>query len=272
MGPDKNIWFAERRVDRIGKITPDGTITEYQLPFGSAPTGVTSGPLGKLWVTLAFTGQIAAVSRSGEYRLFNMPRVRGRVAYPWGIVSGGGDLWIADNQGAIDEMTPSGHFSQYATTNNFPVHIVAGKPGYYFFTAPPCCIGEINASNGVMRIHYYPGPIHGGDIGDLTFDADHNIWLTDWSNERIDVYISHPLSVSPSTIILSGPGQEQTIQVSESAFSKQWSATSSDPGVCSVVGGSTRGSFTVTSVGVGTATVAVSDTRQNTFDVSVTVQ
>ena len=31
-GPDGNLWFAETNGNRIGKITPSGTLTEYPIP------------------------------------------------------------------------------------------------------------------------------------------------------------------------------------------------------------------------------------------------
>src|SRR6266498_4945348 len=48
-GPDGNLWFAERDVHKIGKITTGGVITEYPLPIGGFPWDITAGPDGALW-------------------------------------------------------------------------------------------------------------------------------------------------------------------------------------------------------------------------------
>src|SRR6266436_741926 len=48
LGPDGNLWFTESRADQIGKITPNGSITEYPLPSGVA-SGIAAGPDGNLW-------------------------------------------------------------------------------------------------------------------------------------------------------------------------------------------------------------------------------
>ena len=46
------MWFTERLASAIGRITPDGTITEYKLPtFTSYPGGIAAGPDGNLWFT-----------------------------------------------------------------------------------------------------------------------------------------------------------------------------------------------------------------------------
>jgi len=39
VGPDGNLWFTELLVNRIGRITPTGTITKFPLPVGASPQG-----------------------------------------------------------------------------------------------------------------------------------------------------------------------------------------------------------------------------------------
>ncbi len=50
-GPDGNMWFTELLGNKIGRITPGGTVTEFNLPTsGAAPASITGGPDGNLWV------------------------------------------------------------------------------------------------------------------------------------------------------------------------------------------------------------------------------
>ena len=54
MGPDGNLWFTEAIANRIGTVTPAGTITEFSNPSSSgagfdAPEGIIAGPDGNLW-------------------------------------------------------------------------------------------------------------------------------------------------------------------------------------------------------------------------------
>ena len=52
VGPDGNLWFAEFNANRIGRITPDGVITEFLIPTPNArPEDITTGPDGNLWFT-----------------------------------------------------------------------------------------------------------------------------------------------------------------------------------------------------------------------------
>ena len=54
-GPDGNLWFAEYKGNAIGRVTPQGTVTEFPVPTAYAPqaepalTGLTVGPDGNIW-------------------------------------------------------------------------------------------------------------------------------------------------------------------------------------------------------------------------------
>jgi hypothetical protein len=52
-GPDGNLWFTEDQTSRIGKITTNGTITEYSsgITAGAVPLYITTGSDRNLWFT-----------------------------------------------------------------------------------------------------------------------------------------------------------------------------------------------------------------------------
>jgi virginiamycin B lyase len=57
-GPDGNLWFTENFVSKIGRITTEGVITEFQVPnLGGANQviGITRGPDGYMWFTAGNT-------------------------------------------------------------------------------------------------------------------------------------------------------------------------------------------------------------------------
>jgi virginiamycin B lyase len=49
-GPDGNLWFTEVGGNRIGRITPDGNITEFSSSI-SGPNAIAAGSDGALWFT-----------------------------------------------------------------------------------------------------------------------------------------------------------------------------------------------------------------------------
>jgi virginiamycin B lyase len=70
-GSDGNMWFTEQAVDKFGRITPDGVITEFTGV--SAPTSIAAGPDGNLWIASAFTPQIARVTPTLAITIFPTP-------------------------------------------------------------------------------------------------------------------------------------------------------------------------------------------------------
>jgi streptogramin lyase len=59
-GSDGSMWFTEQAVDKFGRITADGVITEFNGV--SSPTSITAGPDGNVWIASAFVPQIARVN------------------------------------------------------------------------------------------------------------------------------------------------------------------------------------------------------------------
>jgi hypothetical protein len=58
--PDGNVWFTSTRAGTYGRLSADGTITEYRLPnTESAPWDITVGSDGNLW----FTASVNAIGR-----------------------------------------------------------------------------------------------------------------------------------------------------------------------------------------------------------------
>jgi virginiamycin B lyase len=70
-GSDGNMWFTEQAVDKFGRITPQGVITEFTGV--SAPTSIAAGPDGNLWIASAFTPEIARVTPTLDITIFPTP-------------------------------------------------------------------------------------------------------------------------------------------------------------------------------------------------------
>ena len=50
LGSDGNMWFSEHTGNRMGRITPDGTITEFPIPTpNSMPRAIALGADGNIW-------------------------------------------------------------------------------------------------------------------------------------------------------------------------------------------------------------------------------
>src|SRR5437867_1672823 len=69
VGADGNLWFTERYVDRIGKLTTDGQLTEYGgLSPQAQPWDIAVAGDGSLWFTEENIDQVASIDYSGTVR------------------------------------------------------------------------------------------------------------------------------------------------------------------------------------------------------------
>lgn len=100
-GPDGNLWFTEFNANRIGRITPEGLITESQRLPGEirGPVTITVGPDGALWFVddLLPYGKISRITTSFGLSEFELPSADVRSQ---GITTGtDGNLWFTDRVG-----------------------------------------------------------------------------------------------------------------------------------------------------------------------------
>ena len=80
-GPDGAFWFTGLGTDRIGRIAPDGTMTQYQLPGDARyPTGIASGPDGNLWI-------VSGDARNSVKELITRVAPADLTAVPWPALS-----------------------------------------------------------------------------------------------------------------------------------------------------------------------------------------
>jgi virginiamycin B lyase len=104
-GPDHNLWFTEEVtsgmsvVNKIGRISPRGVITEFALPAGSSngfntPSGITAHSDGKLWFTDSANNAIGSITMTGVISEFVLPTPQ---SGPSNITSGpDGTVWFAE--------------------------------------------------------------------------------------------------------------------------------------------------------------------------------
>jgi len=102
-GPDGNLWFVESEGSGmsgqgIGRITPDGTITEFPLLApGSEPFDIASGPDGNLWFADNGRNEIGRISPDGTVVRCPIPTSH---SMPQRITLGAdGNLWFTEWEG-----------------------------------------------------------------------------------------------------------------------------------------------------------------------------
>jgi streptogramin lyase len=150
--PDGNLWFTEPNVNQVGRITPAGTVTEFQV---RAAVDITAGPDGNLW----FTENFYQVSLGTSTRLAGA---------------------------RVGRITPDGRVTEFAlpVPESLPSGITVGPDGNLWFTetAPGAGIGRITPDGQITE---FPVPAGGGVVSDfptrvaggITTGPDGNLWL-----------------------------------------------------------------------------------------------
>ena len=125
-GPDGNVWFMEggnigrgRPVSqrRVGRISTDGTITEFEIStagdtFSDPPGLITAGPDGALWFTNLWSNRIGRIEPTAcaiDSVCVRQDRFRARVRWvaPDGTRGAGEGVRMTDDTGAFWFFQPS---------------------------------------------------------------------------------------------------------------------------------------------------------------------
>jgi len=162
-GPDGNMWFLEAGSNQVGRITPEGVLTEFPLPpTAQLRTGwdrgrsMTAGPGGDLY--LVVEGGIARMTQAG---IVTAVYDGGFADFAPNAVAYGldGNLWVAECGG-----TPSGALSSVTRMSPWGV-MTRSVPGSFPRGACPTAI--VSASDGTPWFYEW----NTGRIGRMVFDA-----------------------------------------------------------------------------------------------------
>jgi streptogramin lyase len=182
-GTDGNLWFTEYIGNKIGKITPSGSITEYVVPTpGASLAGIAAGPDGSLWFAERFGGKIGRITTSGAITEYVIPTTGS--ATPYFIAAGpDGNLWFTefDHDNNIGKITTGGTITEYAlpTASAGAEGIAAGPDGNLWFTESSINkIGKITTSGTITE---YVVPTTGSSPSAIAAGPDGNLWFTELS-------------------------------------------------------------------------------------------
>jgi streptogramin lyase len=181
-GSDGNLWFAEYVSDKIGRMTPTGTVTgEFTIPTPAAgPTALVKGPDGNVWYAEdggEAVGRIAPDGTITEFPVTTLGSMRGIAAGP------DGNLWFTESTANnIGRITPTGTVTEFAvpTASSTPTGIAAGPDGNLWFTeADGNRIGRISTAGTVLN--EFPLPTANAFPLFITAGPDGNLWFTESS-------------------------------------------------------------------------------------------
>jgi virginiamycin B lyase len=207
LGPDGDIWFSDQGTTAIGKIAPDGTITEYPVPMPAFPTDITAGPDGNLWFSDG--DKIGRITTAGVIQQFTTGMQMGADADA--ITPGpDGNVWFTDqyaDQRAIGRITPTGQITEFTAGINpgLPLDITAGADGNLYVPqasmsgSSPSAIAEITTSGQITEITSGVHPDGLADGDSILAGTGGSLWFTDSeSPNAIGRIVLAPVAVTGS--------------------------------------------------------------------------
>jgi streptogramin lyase len=167
-------------------------VTEYELPFGRTPIGITTGPDGNLWFTeqkyFGFgIGRIARINpKTDALTEFALPDGGG----PQSITVGpDGNIWFTETADAgwsghdVGRITPDGVFTFFDLPQGLgggARDIITGPDGNLWFGGAGF-IGQMTPA-GITRAFNLPS---GGRALGLAFDSKGSLWFTEWDTNSV---------------------------------------------------------------------------------------
>jgi streptogramin lyase len=235
-GPDGNVWFTESKRDAIGRITPDGAVTEFSMTPGSEPWDIVAAPDGNLWFTER-AGRIGRITPQGAVTEFSAGMPAG--ARPQGITVGAdGNLWFADGSAAaaIGQVTIAGVITVFDATipaGSAPYDITAGNDGNLWFTLTSTSqVGRITPGGAVSLFPI--GRTNAKPVG-IALGPDGRAWFAEREGGRIaSVGTDGVISEYPSQI---NGGKAQVTEVTPGPAGTVWFTEEGDGGRVGVLTG-----------------------------------
>ncbi len=222
VGPDHNLWFTDYTARYIGRVTTQGTVTEWPLPanFTTYPQDLAVGPDNNLWFTLiadnGYRG-LGAITTGGAF-LGPFPLLnRAQYGSPEGLVfsRADGNFWMSYTGGFILRATPTGTLTQFPLPwdGGSPYGMTTDAAGNIWFADHGTArIGHLVVTGSDQNIErsftQYPISTSGTYPANLVVGPDGNLWFTEAFANRIGRLDTQPIAVAsatPTHLALTGP-------------------------------------------------------------------
>lgn len=185
-GPQNALWFTEAFTGKIGRITTDGTMTEFPVLNGQEPEGITEGGDGNVWFTEPGANAIGRMTPAGVSTIFSIEG--GDNPDPRGITLGpDGNVWYVENyDGYIGRVTPAGALTRFQIPDGSsePWAITTGPNGDLWFTESLAgAIGRFDPRT--LRFKPSLKVTYGSTPWGILFAPDKHIWFTERTADKI---------------------------------------------------------------------------------------
>ncbi len=176
---DGNFWFTESFLNdqgvqphNVGRITPDGEVTEFAVCDFCFPTDIAQGDDGNLYYTRndAPLGRVAPDGTNlgivGTLFQFN----------GGGVAAHADDLWITDfnNLSVWRYDIPTDTLTEFPAPGTLPLDVAVDSDGIVWFTDGNGAIGRLDPATGVVTTTPVPGFPR-----EISIASDGTVWFTE---------------------------------------------------------------------------------------------
>ncbi|HEY4385165.1 MAG TPA: hypothetical protein VGN34_11935 [Ktedonobacteraceae bacterium] len=218
-GPDGNVWFVSAP-NIVGRLTPDGELTEYHTTGLNSPREITRGPDGRLWFLIGGGWGTVTVDGQISQYLFPLNTAASRGSILHMVAGPDGNMWATENPniGVIARITPQNDVSEfvfppYAPGSLAPVpnYITVGPDGNLWFTELNSSnIGYITPQGEIHQMLAWDGTVT-NSYGILT-DRKGNIWYMGDTGESEDIFrLARDGTTTPFPLSLAGTITNQNV-------------------------------------------------------------
>ena len=209
-GDDGNLWVAEAFNDALVRISPEGQFLQ-RFALGGAPTNVTTGPGGKVWVAVTGAKKLAfVVATDAAPALTSISTAGLSNCGPVGLTSGGdGRIYFSmPNDGSAGCTNPSRISSVSDTGTGAPAPAVSGGGGAVFDLAvsggklfAPDFDGDVirRLTLGTTPTVEAQLPGLGSGPDGITVDGSGTLWATGLSTGQVLRFT--PTSATPVAVL-----------------------------------------------------------------------
>lgn len=182
-GPDGNIWFVEHFGNKVGKVTPTGSITTYATASGAEPRRITSGPDGNLWFS-ENAKKVGRITPSGKITEFSTYNKAESVAIAPGP---SGWIWYAEPvERSISAINPS-NTAETLHKHTFPIGTTPGEMALGPDGNMWVVLGGVNkiakvTAAGAVTEYALPA---GSKPVDITAGPGNSMWFTNAGTKKV---------------------------------------------------------------------------------------
>ena len=228
---DGSVWFDEDQ-PAIGRITQDGTITEYAIASKNVPTDIIRGRSGTVWFAAqcCAPATIGKITSTGTVKEFTL--TADVCAGPNGIAEGpDGNIWFNvcvfnTDFLVIGKITPTGVQTYYTMPKSWGNDhfsggdIIAGPDGKLWFEGTDTDTGTVDVGNittsGTISAPLISPPIgRFGSVDYMAFGPDGNLYMNVFdatifrvTTSGVFTSISYPPGTAGLTEITLGPDKQ----------------------------------------------------------------